>query len=77
MGFTVVGSDGRRIERGVAETYARDLATRIERETGEPITVVDDDEQLVADGIDRAAQAETAVVDTVTEAPRPRRRRPA
>lgn len=43
MGFTVVGSDGRRIERGAAEPYAHELAARIRRETGEQVTVVEDE----------------------------------
>ena len=43
MTFTVYGADGRRIQRGVAETYARQLAGRIHDETGEDVQVVADD----------------------------------
>lgn len=41
-GFTVYGADGRRVERGVAEAYARDLAASITAATGEQLSVVPD-----------------------------------
>lgn len=42
-GFTVYGSDGRRVVRGFAEAAARELAARINADSGETLTVLPDD----------------------------------
>ena len=42
-GFTVYGADGRRVVRGFAESAARELAARINADSGETLTVVEDD----------------------------------
>ena len=63
MGFTVVGEDGRRIERGVAHSHALEVARRIELQTGEKIQVVDDTD-LEVDAVDRSADADPEVEPT-------------
>lgn len=85
MGFTVVGQDGRRIERGVSESYAHESASRIHAETGETIDVVPDgvqlgpvDPGLVVDGIARDApdaDADEPGQEPPADAPPVRRRR--
>lgn len=42
-GFTVYGADGRRVVRGFAEAAARELAARINADSGETLTVLADD----------------------------------
>ena len=41
-GFTVYGADGRRVVRGFAESAARELAARINADSGETLTVLED-----------------------------------
>jgi len=40
--FTVLGADGRRITRGAGESEARNLAHKVNEQTGETITLVDE-----------------------------------
>ena len=68
--FTVYGADGRRISRGVAESYALEIAHRIQTETGETITVTPDTND------DDVAAGDVAAVEVsgVAQDKRPRRK---